>query len=140
MKKLLLDVNVVLDVLLERRGHSEPAAALWRAVEGGAAIGFIPAHGLTTAYYLARRERGPSFARRVVEELLSVFRAARVDEQVLRRALALSWPDFEDAVCAASAVVAGCDVIATRDPAEFRNAPLPVLDPSSAVAWLAGAG
>jgi hypothetical protein len=61
-----------------------------------------------------------------------------VDEQVLRRALALSWPDFEDAVCVASAVVAGCDAIATRDPAGFRDAPLPVLDPGAAVAWLAG--
>ncbi|HEV8609010.1 MAG TPA: PIN domain-containing protein [Thermoanaerobaculia bacterium] len=137
MKKLLLDVNVVLDVLLERPGHAGSAAVLWRAVEGGAAVGYIPAHGLTTVYYLARRARGPTFARRIVEELLTVFRAARVDEQVLRHALALSWPDFEDAVCAASAVVAGCDAIATRDPAGFRKAPLPVLDPGAAVAWLA---
>jgi predicted nucleic acid-binding protein len=136
LKKVLLDINVVLDVLLERRAHAEPAAALWRAIERGAAIGFIPAHGLTTAYYLARRERGPSFGRRVVEELLSVFRAARVDEQVLRQALALSWPDFEDAVCAAAAVIAGCDALATRDPRGFRDAPLPVMDPSSALAWL----
>jgi predicted nucleic acid-binding protein len=136
LKKLLLDSNVVLDVLLERKVHAEPSAALWRAIERGAAIGYIPAHGLTMAYYLARRERGPSFGRRVVEELLSVFRAARVDKQVLRQALALSWPDFEDAVCAAAAVIAGCDALATRDPRGFRNAPLPVMDPSSALAWL----
>jgi predicted nucleic acid-binding protein len=138
LKKLLLDVNVVLDVLLERPVHAGPAAALWGAVERGAAVGYLPAHGFTTAFYLARRARGPSFARRVIEELLNVFRAARVDEQVLRRALALSWPDFDDAVCAASAVVVGCDAIATRDPAGFRDAPLPVLDPGAAVAWLAG--
>lgn len=137
MKKLLLDINVVLDVMLERRRHAEPAAAVWRAVELGVATGFVPAHGLTTAYYLARRARGPSFARRVVEELLSVFRAARVDDQVLRQALALSWPDFEDAVCAACAVAAGCEVIVTRDPRGFRNAPLPCLDPGAALAWLA---
>ncbi len=136
MKKLLLDINVVLDVLLEREAHSTPAVSLWRAVESGAAVGFLPAHGLTTVWYLARRTRGPSFARRVVEELLSVFRAARVDTQVLRQALALPLPDFEDAVCAACAVSTGCDAIVTRDPAGFRNAPISVLDPASALAWL----
>ena len=138
MKKVLLDVNVVLDVLLDRPMHAGPAALLWGAVERGAAIGYLPAHGITTIYYLARRARGRPFARRVVEDLLSVFRTARLDEPVLRRALALSLPDFEDAVCAASAAGAGCDAIATRDPAGFEKAPLPVLDPAAALAWLAG--
>lgn len=139
MKKLLLDVNVVLDVLLEREPHSTPAVTLWRAVESGAAVGFLPAHGLTTVWYLARRTRGTSFARRVVEDLLSVFRAASVDTRVLRQALALPLPDFEDAVCAACAVSTKCDAIVTRDSAGFRNAPISVLDPASAVAWLGAA-
>jgi len=140
VKKILLDVDILLDVLLERKPHVTAAAALWSAIERGAGAGLVPAHGVTTVHYLARRARGARFARRVVEDLLSVFRAARVDEAVLRSALALSLPDYEDSVCAASAVAAGCDVLATRDPRGFRNAPLPVLDPSSAVAWLAGAG
>lgn len=140
MRKLLLDINVVLDVLLEREAHSTPAVALWRAVERGTAVAFLPAHGLTTVWYLTRRTRGPAFARRVVEELLSVFRAATVDAQVLRRALALPLTDFEDAVCAACAVSTGCDAIVTRDPAGFRNAPIPVLDPASALAWLGSHG
>lgn len=140
MRKLLLDVNVVLDVLLEREPHSTPAVTLWRAIERGAAVGFLPAHGLTTVWYLARRTRGPAFARRVVEELLSVFRAAAVDAPVLRRALALPLTDFEDAVCAACAVSTACDAIVTRDPAGFRNAPIPVLDPASALAWLGSHG
>ncbi|HEV8231510.1 MAG TPA: PIN domain-containing protein [Thermoanaerobaculia bacterium] len=140
MKKLLLDINLALDVLLERKPHVVASVALWTAIERGAAIGFIPAHGLTTIHYLARRARGLRFAQKILEDLLSVFRVAAVDETVLRRALALSWPDFEDAVCAASAVAAGCDAIATRDPVGFQRAPLPVLDAGMAVAWLASAG
>jgi predicted nucleic acid-binding protein len=140
LKKLLLDINVVLDVLLEREAHSAPGVALWRAVERGAAIGFLPAHGLTTVWYLARRTRGPAFGRRVVEELLSVFRAATVDARVLRQALALPLTDFEDAVCAACAVSTACDAIVTRDPSGFRNAPISVLDPASALAWLEAGG
>lgn len=140
MRKLLLDVNVALDVLLDRRPHSEPAAALWGAIESGRATGFLPAHGLTTVHYLARRSRGVRFARQVVEDLLTVFEIAPVDGAVLRRALALAFPDFEDAVCAASAVSSGCEVIVTRDPVGFRGAPLRVLDPRSTLAWLEVAG
>ena len=138
MKRVLLDVNVLLDVLLERSPHASAAAALWAAIERGAGAGLVPAHGFTTVHYLARQARGAKFARRVIEDLLSVFGAAAVDGSVIRGAFALPLPDFEDAVCAASAVAARCDVLATRDPKGFRNAPLPVMDPASALAWLSG--
>jgi predicted nucleic acid-binding protein len=136
LRSLLLDVNVALDVLLDRKPHAESAAALWSAIERGQATGFLPAHGVTTVHYLATRARGTRFARRVVEDLLSVFQIFAVDETVLRRALTLSLPDFEDAVCAACAAASRCEVIVTRDPVGFRNAPVPVLDPASALAWL----
>lgn len=140
MTKLLLDVNVALDVLLDRRPHSEPAAALWGAIESGRATGFLPAHGLTTVHYLARRSRGVRFARQVVEDILTVFEIAAVDGTVLRKALSLPFSDFEDAVCASCAVESGCEVIVTRDATGFRGAPLRVLDPASTLAWLEVAG
>ena len=51
-------------------------------------------------------------------------------------ALALAWPDFEDAVCAAAAEASGCDALVTRDPDGYPNAPLPVIDPAAALSWL----
>jgi predicted nucleic acid-binding protein len=138
--RLLLDVNVVLDVLIDRRPHATQAARLWAEVERGRARGLLPAHGLTTIHYLARRARGPAFARRAVSDLLSVFGVAPVDAAVLARALALSWSDFEDAVCAAAAAAAAaCDAIVTRDPRGFRDPPVPVLDPAAALAMIEGA-
>lgn len=96
----------------------------------------VPAHGFTTVFYLATRHRGAAFARRVVGDLLGVFDVARVDETVIRRALALEWPDFEDAVCAAAAEACGCTLVVTRDPAGFRGSPVPVVDPLTALALL----
>lgn len=135
-RRLFLDLNVVLDVLLERTPHVAVAAALWARIEKGAGEGFLPAHGLTTIHCLARRARGASFARRTVVELLSVFRVAPVDERVIRQALTLERPDFEDAVCAACAVAANCEALVTRDPAGFRGVPIPVIDPATAMALL----
>ena len=138
MRRLLLDLNVVLDVLLERKPHVEPAAALWAAIESGRADGLLPAHGFTTIHYLARQARGPRFARQTLEDVLRVFGVAPVDAGVVRSALGLAWPDFEDAVCAAAAAASGCEVIVSRNAANFRGSPVPVIDPRTALAWLGG--
>lgn len=139
MKPLLLDLNVVLDVVLERRPGVEPASALWAAIENGRGRGLIPAHGVTTIFYLLERARDAAFARRGVERLLSVFDVAAIDGAVLRRALVLGWPDFEDAVCAAAAEATGCEAIVTRDPDGFPDSPVPVVDPAGALSCILGA-
>jgi len=139
LKRLLLDVNVVLDVLFERPGHAA-SGALWKASEEGRVQGLLPAHGLTTIFYLAAKARGADFARAAVTDLLAVFHVADVTADVVRRALALGWRDFEDAVCAAAAEAARCDAIVTRDPSGFAHCPLEVLDPPTALGWLVGSG
>lgn len=136
MKRLLLDVNVLLDVLLDRDPWAESASALWAAVESGKARGFIPAHGVTTIHYLMRKARGGPFADRGVSDLLSVFGVARVDSAVLKAALALRFADFEDAVCAAAGGAARCDLLVTRDPAGFRGSPVEVASPGEALVRL----
>ncbi|MEK6371066.1 MAG: PIN domain-containing protein [Acidobacteriota bacterium] len=138
MKSLLLDLNVILDVILDRRPGAHTAAALWAAIEDGEGRGVIPAHGITTIFYLIEKARGGAFARKGVERLISVFGVAPVNEDVVRRALAFAWPDFEDAVCAAAAEASGCEAIVTRDPSGYPDAPLPVVDPAAALIWLRG--
>lgn len=133
MKPLLIDLNVILDVILERAPGVEPASALWAAIEKGRAEALIAAHGLTTIFYLLERARGGSFARHGLEQLVGVFGVAPVDEAVVRRALGLGWPDFEDAVCAAAAEAADCEAIVTRDPNGFPDSPVPVVDPAAAL-------
>jgi predicted nucleic acid-binding protein len=135
--RVLLDLNVLLDVVLDRKPGVTAAAHLWARLEGGAGRGMIPAHGVTTIFYILEKARGATFARRAVEQLLHVFAVAPVTDVVLRRALVLAWPDFEDAVCAASAEAAGCEAIVTQDPAGFPDSPLPIVDPAAALGLLA---
>jgi predicted nucleic acid-binding protein len=134
--KVLLDVNVVLDVLLDREPHVEASAAIWAAVESGMAEGFLPAHALTTIHYLVRKERGGSRAKRVIAALLRVFAVAPVDGTVIRDALELPSLDFEDSVAAAAACSAGCDLVITRDPRGFHGSHVRVLTPEAAVPLL----
>lgn len=126
----------MLDVVLERQPGVEPASALWAAIENGQGRGLIPAHGVTTIFYLLERARDAAFARNGVERLLSVFDVAAIDGAVLRRAIVLGWRDFEDAVCAAAAEATGCEAIVTRDPDGFPESPVPVVDPTGALSWI----
>jgi predicted nucleic acid-binding protein len=137
VRRLLIDVNVVLDVLLDRAPFADAASTVWAAIEDGRAEGFIAAHAVTTIHYLNARSVGSRMARQTTEALLGVFDVAPVDATVLESALALDWSDFEDAVTAASARRAKCHAIVTRDPRDFRRSPVRVLSPSEAAAWVA---
>ena len=134
--KVLLDVNVVLDVLLDREPHVEASAAVWAAVESGLAEGFLAAHAITTIHNLVRKERGSPKAKRVIAALLRVFSIAPVDGTVIREALELPSLDFEDSVAAAAAGSAGCDVVVARDPKGFHGSRVRVLTPEAAVPLL----
>ena len=137
MKRVLLDVNVVLDVLLDRAPFADASSAVWAAVEQGHAEGLLSAHAVTTLHYLNEKAVGGRMARQTTDALLSVFDVASVDGSVLNAALALHWTDFEDAVTAAAAKRAKCDALVTRNPSDFKGSPVRVLTPSEAVAWLA---
>lgn len=137
MKRLLFEVNVVLDVLLDRKPFADASSAAWAAVERGEAQGLLSGHAVTTLHYLNTKAVGVRTATDTTEALLSVFEVAPVDEAVLRSALALQWQDFEDAVTVAAAKRAKCDAVITRNPRDFKKSPLQVLTPSEATAWIA---
>ena len=124
MKRILFDTNVVLDVLLDRQPYVEASAAAWAAVETGSWEGMLAAHAVTTIHYLIRKERGNVKAGRIIAAILRVFGVAAVDAAVIGEALQLPFPDFEDAVTAAAARLAGCECIVTRDPKGFRGSPV----------------
>ena len=134
MRRILFDLNVVLDVLFDRAPHVTDAAVLWRASKARTVLGFLPAHGFTTVHYLVRHEKGGDFARQALNDILGVFHVAPVDDVVIRRAASLGWTDFEDAVVAAVAESAGCEALVTRNPSHFPRCPVPVLAPKAAVA------
>ena len=138
--KLAFDTNVLIDVLLERAPFAEAARQLWAAVETGRAAGVIAAHALTTVRYLVSESKGPASARGVVALVARVFGVATVDAAVVRRALELEFKDFEDAVCAAAADHARCDLIVTGNGKDFGGSPVTAVDPITALGLIEGGG
>ena len=131
MKRILFDTNVVLDVLLDRKPHTDASAAAWSYVENGVVEGMLAAHALTTVHYLVRKEMGTARTKRILTSILKVFGIAFVDIEVVEQALQLSFSDFEDAVTAAAARLARCELVVTRDPKGFRGSPVPCITPEA---------
>jgi len=137
MKRVLIDTNVVLDVLLDREPFVEDAAAIWQAVEDQTIQGYVAATTLTNIYYIAHKLKGAAIARLAVSEILTVMRVCAVDDATLRAALALPLTDYEDAVQVACALAADVDAIVTRDADGFIPSPVQVIAPADLADQLA---
>lgn len=127
--KVLLDTNVVLDVLLARAPHGEPAAQLFNLIDRGRLKGALCATTFTTIHYLAAKAAGRQVAKKQVRQLLAMFEVAPVDQLVLSRAVELAFGDFEDAVVHEAARAIGAAAIVTRNGKDFESATIPVFSP-----------
>jgi predicted nucleic acid-binding protein len=136
MKRILLDTNILLDVVLGRKPHAQAGEALWEMIEEHNAEGRLAAHAITTFYYLVRKQRDHVRARQAVHSLMQVFKVATVDGPVIHEALQMPGSDFEDCVTAAAAHRSGCAFIVTRDPRGFRSSPVEAVTPESAIGVL----
>jgi predicted nucleic acid-binding protein len=134
--KLLLDINVLLDVLLDREPWSEAASQLLSAVESTETQGFVAPHTLPTIYYVMAQSRDRSVAAAAVTDLLRILDVAPLTKADYQEALALPITDFEDAIQAAAASKLGVDYLVTRNEKDFRGAAVPVSDPATVVALL----
>jgi len=132
--RILVDTNVILDVLSRREPHYLASAAIWALVEQKKLDGFLAAHTVTTLHYLLSKHLSRPQANLTLTKLLQVFAVAAVDEAVILKALALGWADFEDAVQMAAALNAQVDYLVTRNPRDFKDPLVKVLQPAGLAA------
>jgi predicted nucleic acid-binding protein len=134
--KLLLDINVILDVVLSRIPWMGEAARLLTAVESGQADGYIAAHTLTTIHYYVAKHRGRVAAISFVTDLLRIVRVVPVGGADFLRALVLGIDDFEDAVQTIAALQIGADYLVTRNARDFNEEFVEIRTPGEVVALL----
>ncbi len=129
--RLLIDINVILDVVLPREEWFTDSAALLNRVSEKRAIGLVAAHAITTTYYIVARKNGRAAALTTVADLLQMCDAVPMTSADFQRALALGLKDFEDAVTATAALVAGADYLVTRNERDFKHVPVVARSPAA---------
>ena len=127
--KVMIDLNVILDVLQKRGPFYETSAALLAAAETGRVDGHMAAHSVTTLFYLIQKGKSSAEAHATLTNLLQFIKIAPVDQTTIEQALNLDYRDFEDAVQMMSAVQCRMEYLITRNIKDYQPALLPVVQP-----------
>jgi predicted nucleic acid-binding protein len=133
--RLLIDIDVALDVILEREPWVTEAALLLSAIQQGRAEGYLAGHTLPTIYYIVRENRKDrAVANAAVSKLLRIFEVVAVEKADFHSALGLAFTDFEDAVQTACAIKVAADYIVARNTRDFKKSPIPAIPAGAALA------
>jgi predicted nucleic acid-binding protein len=136
--RVLVDTNIVLDVLLDRRPFASAAAQIFALVEESKIEGILCATTVTTIDYLLGQTLDQAKAREALQRLLNLFEIAPVNRPVLEQALKSKISDFEDAVLEQAGRLAAADAIVTRNGKDFAKSTVAVLDPAELISTLKG--
>ena len=134
--QVLFDVNIILDVLQERKDFYNFSARLLAYAETGVIQGWLAAHSVTTLFYLIAKDKSPEYARVILTSLLQFLKIAPVDQNTIEQALNLPYRDFEDAVQMMAALHIHADYLLTRNVRDYQPAPIKVVQPVELLAIL----
>jgi hypothetical protein len=131
--KLLLDLNVLIDVACRWQDFPASLALYNRIVASPYHDGTLAACGYTLLYDVMQQLIGPERARAVVSHFRETLTLLPFTAATARVAHLLQMPDLEDACTAATAFEGRCDVIATRNIDIFITSPIPARTPEDLV-------
>lgn len=127
--RLLIDINVLLDVALQRPGATASAQVL--ALCGRQHEAWLAWHSIATLAYLIERQQSAISGRDFIRGLLVWADVAKIGRPDALAALDLPMRDFEDALQVAAAMACGAQFVITRNERDFKNSPVPALSPDA---------
>ena len=133
--KVLLDTNVVLDLLLNRKHFVDMAREIFILVESEEIEGYLCATSVTTLHYLVGRETTKLEADDIIKNLLTLFKVAPVTKEILRDACVNNGSDYEDSVIYTAAEHLAMNIIITRDKKGFKESNVSALTPKEFLAF-----
>jgi predicted nucleic acid-binding protein len=135
-KNILIDLNVILDLLLDRKGSDASRTVLELSEHEDNHL-YISAHIVTTFAYLLEEAKVPtSQIRHHISWLVGTFTVVPVDNALLKNALKSRITDYEDAVIEQAAIICGATSIITRNVIDFKASTVPAFKPEEYIPGL----
>ena len=133
--KVFFDTNILIDVLANRQPFYENSVALWTLSERRTITGLVSVLTFTNTFYIVRRLKDLKTARRALTLIRDAFIPVACDGEIINRAIASRFGDFEDAVQYLSATHIGADCLVSRNVSHFPgSSDCPVLTPAEFLA------
>ena len=121
MKKVLIDLNIIIDFLNKRDDH-EAALAVYDKCVKKEIKGYVSSHEITTLSYFLEKEKYERVKRnKIITNLLDNLSVLTAHEEILRKSLISELEDYEDAVIDELALNEEIDYIVTRNLKDFKK-------------------
>jgi predicted nucleic acid-binding protein len=129
MKRIFLDANILLDVILKREPHAEFSGRFFSLKNSLICTSSL---NIANIYFLIQKDFDNQVARKNTGIILEHCEVLEVDSAIIRQAhhsLFDKFVDFEDSIQHFCAVTHSMNCIITRNEKHFRNSELPVYSP-----------
>ena len=124
MKRIFLDTNIVLDLLMREEYRSQIRELISRCANDGLYISYLT---VANAAYIMRKYSKDELNDNL-NLILDLFEILPNDRTQIEKAIKTAGSDFEDILQYQSAKSGKCDVILTRNAKDFQLSDIPVMD------------
>lgn len=132
MDKVLIDTDVILDFLFDRKPFSEDTAQILSWCENGKIQGFVTSIMLSNIYYLLRKTAKHEKVIENLKMLMNIVDVLTTDKNAILDALHSEFKDFEDALQNFSAQNSNeIKVIITRNIKDYKTSNLAIMEPET---------
>jgi predicted nucleic acid-binding protein len=127
--RVVIDLNVILDVIQERQGFYTSSGAVLQLVVEDKVQAVLPGHLLTILYFITVKHSSKNQANTLLDWMLKYFEVGIESKAPFIRAQSMQFSDFEDAVVTSVAEEEQCRCIVTRNVKDFKRSSVQTLIP-----------
>jgi uncharacterized protein YjbI with pentapeptide repeats/predicted nucleic acid-binding protein len=119
MIRVLLDIDILLDILLDRNPFAEEAYTLWEIIESKWIEAYVTPTTIEKIFCIAKKRQGSEIARKAIAAILVVVKICSVNDKDFQKLTSLNLENLEDAVQIVCAINLKLDAILTRNRQAF---------------------
>ncbi len=128
MIRLLIDTNIVLNLLANRKEFYTEAATLFSLADKNVLTLTVSSLTFANTNYILSKLKSEKEARIILRKFKVLVETLSLDDKITELALSDDkFPDFEDGLQYYSAIENRIDLIITRNKKDFKNSKIPVM-------------
>jgi len=131
MDTLLVDTNIVLDLLAERKEFLIEAQELFTLSDKKEVKLYVSSLTFANTFYILSQKLKLSDARKILRKFKVLVEVLPMDDKIIDLSLESDFKDFEDAIQYHTAIENDIKIIITRNLKDFKTSKIPVLTAKS---------
>lgn len=127
---ILVDTNILMDIIADREPYADYGKKILEKCAKREVTGFMAAHSIPNLFYILRKNFSREERKALLKNLCTIFRISALNTKKILAALDNDkFSDFEDCLQEECAVEEMADYIVTRNPTDFINSRIKVIQP-----------